>query len=202
VLAVLAFAALLWSGCGTGPEAITAPTSVENQETGVLKAAASSDSRKSFEATFRERLRQPQSDEFTITNTSDDGVRITEVVVDLHHSAGDVFFDTLPGGPGVGEFFVLKTNNGWDVGLTRVEGVNDGSTSIRFTFDFFDPGKTFTFYIDVDELATGVDGMLVSGAEFAGSTLKVRLVGGSSNTTIVSKYRSSGAFKAKAVGSN
>ncbi len=202
VPATLAAAALIMLGCTQEPQGIVGPTSDAGLAMDVAKASSSAGT-VGFRATFLERIRRPQSDKFTITNNSEDGIKISEVVVDLRGSRGHLFFDTLPTGPGEGVFFLLKTNDGWRTGLTSVSGLRDGGTSVRFTFDNFNAGDTFEFFIDVDSPARGLAGDLVLGSLFAGSRVTVRFRPSSGGVTLSASkevlsatYRASGLYSA------
>ncbi|MDZ7269882.1 MAG: hypothetical protein ONB48_21595 [candidate division KSB1 bacterium] len=182
-LATLALAALALGaiGCSGESASLTAPDQVTLDQP-LVDAKIQNETAANLSAvgTFRSEVlvRKPCA-VFTVKNTSDPGIRISELILDLSGSQGGAYFDITPLGAGVGWFYPLYTDDGWDVGMTSWHGVNDGSKSIRLTFDLFDPGKTFEFRIDVDRLPNGIapfgrpDGELVSGSEFAGARMMV-----------------------------
>jgi len=180
-LATAALAALALSGlgCGEASKTLTAPDQVTFDQPAPSAAIQSSGGENmSATATYRsEPSVRKRYTQFVVKNTSDPGIRISELILDLSGTQGQAYFDITPRSPGVGWFYPLYTDDGWDVGMTSWHNVNDGSKSIRLTFDLFDPGKTFKFRIDVDRLPNGLtpfgapDGELVSGAEFAGARM-------------------------------
>ena len=114
---------------------------------------------------------------FRIKNISSEGVNIANVIVDLNPSRENALFDPLGGAPGAGKSNQFTTTNGWDVGLYGWAGdivgsadindpdygllglglnrVVDGAKYLHMGFDWFGPGLTFMFAIDVDAMARG-----------------------------------------------
>ena len=130
-------------------------------------------------------------DFFTLTNSSDTGIQISEVKID---TSGSAFFDTAPTPPGFllwSPFFPISDGTGF----TGATGGSDGSTMLTLNFNDFDPSETFIFGIDVDKS----DGPFVGGADFAGSTLAATFTGDLIfDTTLVGTYGKTRHLKAKA----
>ncbi|MGI6420209.1 MAG: SdrD B-like domain-containing protein [Thermoguttaceae bacterium] len=104
-----------------------------------------------------------------------EGTQLTRLVIDTDKlgdgiSPIDCFFDTAPGGLGVsGSAGVeIVANDGFDILAIEVE---DGGTTLAFTFSGFDAGKRLLFSVDVDEKGLYTDNPLAEGAEFEGSHL-------------------------------
>lgn len=138
------------------------------------------------------------------THTYDLGspdVQIQKIKIILNSS---LFFDTASGAPGFLTFQDVGTISDGGTGFTAFSASGsglDGGTSLTLTFSGFNPGETYTHTGDVDQnqtllncnglsgvalgicVATNVarttDGSLVSGSEFAGSTIEVTLGGAS-----------------------
>ena len=125
--------------------------------------------------------------DFTITNSSDFGVLISSITLDLKP---DLFFDTDPSGvvgppavPAAGfdfHFDVVGVGTSEsDTAAALVETgplpprIADGATSLMINFSDFDPGETLHFSIDIDSSS----GFSVPPSVFAGSTLEVTFIG-------------------------
>ena len=99
---------------------------------------------------------------FTITNSSTNSEKVVGFGVPLKSPFA---FDTVNGGFGVDDsaaFDAIARSTGY----TGPASFADGATSLAFSFNNFDAGEAFTWYIDVDQpnLAT------VLGSELIGST--------------------------------
>lgn len=90
---------------------------------------------------------------FSFTNTSDGGEQLLSFSIDL--SATTAVFDPVTGGvPNTTLGVPFTPVGGSDVttGLTS-SSVVDGGTTLDITFSDFDAGESFTFDLDVDQLA-------------------------------------------------
>jgi hypothetical protein len=118
----------------------------------------------SINGTFVENRGGPSNpDSFTITNESGSGLGISELHFDLSGSAGAVF------DPSGAAFGVTSTD---DVGFDAL-GVGfelTGSDMLRLSFSGFDPGESFSFDVDVDDVSS-----TTKGRDFDGSLLTVIL---------------------------
>ena len=110
-------------------------------------------------------------DSFTITNSSTCDVRIADLTIDLVGSAGNLIFDTDPGGQGLSVYQPFEQ-------VSAVTEVTDGGRSVSFSFTGLEPGEYAMFTIDVDDrLADGPMGQtMVAGSEIAGAAVRMRLV--------------------------
>jgi len=104
-----------------------------------------------------------------------EGTELTRLVIDTDKlgdgiSPIDCFFDTAPGGLGVsGSAGVeIVANEGFEILAIEVE---DGGTTLAFTFSGFDAGERLLFSVDVDEKGLYTDNPVAEGAEFEGSHL-------------------------------
>lgn len=116
-------------------------------------------------------------DSFTITNSARCDVRIGELTIDLVGSAGNLIFDTDPGGLGLSVYQPFELVAGGDK-VSAVTDVTDGGRSVTFTFTGLEPGEYAMFTIDVDDrLADGPMGQtMVAGSEIDGAAVRMRLV--------------------------
>ncbi len=92
-------------------------------------------------------------DRFRITNESQGNWQLTALTLDLKPSAGRLIFDTERGGTGIDVYQPFVSLKG-DVVLSSVEGAVDGSEQISMEFQNFEPEKSYTFTIDVDDRLT------------------------------------------------
>jgi hypothetical protein len=107
-------------------------------------------------------------DIFNIVNTSDDGVNLSQVVIDLIPSVGSVFFDLDE----IPERLKIDGEDATSTGLLR-RNISLDEHSISFRFLDFNPGEELWFFIDVDGPGNDSLARQVLGAEFAGSTAEV-----------------------------
>ena len=116
-------------------------------------------------------------DSFTITNSASCDVRIADLTIDLVGSAGDLIFDTDPGGQGLSVYQPFELVAGGEK-VTAVTEVKDGGRSVTFSFTGLEPGEYAMFTIDVeDRLADGPMGQtMVAGSEMDGAAVRMRLV--------------------------
>ncbi len=116
-------------------------------------------------------------DSFTITNSSSCDVRIADLTIDLVGSAGNLIFDTDPGGQGLSVYQPFELVAGGEK-VSAVTEVTDGGRSVSFSFTGLEPGEYAMFTIDVDDrLADGPMGQtMVAGSEIAGAADRMRLV--------------------------
>ncbi len=119
-------------------------------------------------------------DLFQITwNGGGHDAQLTQLVIDGDQDGngfdqGDVFFDTVVGGPGVGTAFPVQiiSADGIDsVSFTVV----DGGTRLVIQATGWDAGETLVFSVDVDEQDDTANS-LVEGAEFERSVLEATFV--------------------------
>lgn len=102
---------------------------------------------------------------FTITNNSSPGIRITAFGITLITPYG---FDTVDGGFGNDPVpFAPIGGTAATTGYTGPASFADGSNSLAFTFNNFDPGESFRWNIDVDRSSTV---LTVTGRDLIGST--------------------------------
>lgn len=128
-------------------------------------------------------------DIFTLTNTSDIGITIEQVSIDL--GPAGLFLDTS-----VASGFPFTPDAGAALtGFTTVSGDSVGSTLLTMVFTDFDPGDSFTFFTDVDD---GSGSGIVTGAEFAGTLLNVEFDGSIPLTLRSAAYAETGEFEAVA----
>ena len=102
-------------------------------------------------------------DTFTITNSFASGLGISELRIDLSGSSGVVF------DPSGAAFGVTSSD---DVGFDEI-GIGfelTGNDVLRLSFASFDPGETFSFGVDVDDISGSTRGL-----EFQGASLTVIL---------------------------
>jgi hypothetical protein len=116
-------------------------------------------------------------DSFTIRNEAACDIRIAELTIDLAGSAGDLIFDTTPGGEGLSVYQPFELVAGGDK-VSAVTEVSDGSRSVTFSFNGLEPGEFAMFTIDVDDrLTDGPMGQtMVAGSEIEGAAVRMRLV--------------------------
>src|SRR5690606_14421406 len=98
---------------------------------------------------------------FTIRNTSDAGVLLSQIKVIL---TGPLLFDTAAGTPGADPFHAFSPG-GQPVGFVS-SSLSADSKALTLTFNDFDPAEDFTFTIDVDR-GGGNDGRNVPASQFA-----------------------------------
>jgi hypothetical protein len=196
--------ALIWAGCDrqqslTGPASapeVSSATKIVSTTNGTVRLA--------FTGTYTGEIAARRHwENFTVKNTSDAGVRISELVLDLGETREGAFIHCWRGTPGTGWFCPLYTDDGWDVGMTSWYGIQNGSTFMRLTFDKFEPGMTFRFRIDLDGgLPTAQYTEFVTGSGFVGA--KMRAVFGlpgdvSSETgseTVIGDFQPTGEYTA------
>ena len=114
-------------------------------------------------------------DVFELTWTGGaDNTQLTQLIISGDQEGnglddGDVFFDPLPGGPGVGaafDFTVISAD-----GIDSVShSVSADGTQLLINVQGWDPGEKLIFSIDVDE-QDDTPNSLVEGAEFENSVL-------------------------------
>ena len=94
--------------------------------------------------------------------------------LDLAGSAGDLVFDTEPGGDGVEVYQPFRIERG-EALLRRSEPLADGGRVIGLDFDGFGAGERFDFSIDVDDrlVDSELGRIRVSGSEIEGASLRV-----------------------------
>ena len=103
------------------------------------------------------------------------GTQLAELTVETDKvgdglTIGDSFFDIESGGLGVSGAVPLEILD--STGFTIVStAVDDGGTTITFTFGDFDPGEKLRLSVDVDEKGFLTDNPVSEGAEFEGSLL-------------------------------
>ena len=141
--------------------------------------------------------------DFTISNSSDVGVLISSITLDLKPG---LLFDTDPSGavgppvvPDAGFDFNFDVAGAGtsesDTAAVLVETgplpprIADEATSLMIDFSDFDPGETLYFSIDIDISS----GFSVPPSVFAGSTLDVTFIGASFGPIVLSgTYQSDG----------
>ncbi len=101
--------------------------------------------------------------------------QLTQLVIDGDQDGngfdqGDVFFDTVPGGPGVGAAFPVQIVSADGIDSVIIT-VADGGTRLEIQATGWDPGETLVFSVDVDE-QDDTPNSLVEGAEFELSRLE------------------------------
>ncbi len=84
--------------------------------------------------------------------------------------AVDTFFDPETGGLGVSGAVALQVLESTGFTVVGVD-LDDGGTTLTFTFSGFDAGETLRFSVDVDEKGYLTDNPVAEGAEFEGSQL-------------------------------
>lgn len=107
----------------------------------------------------------------TVRNESPAGWRLERLSWRLAGSAGDLVFDTAPGGAGysVAQSFL----DGGGARLLEAPEVADGSQTLDLTFDGFVPGDDYDFSIDLDDQVTA--GATIDGSEIAGAEVEAVL---------------------------
>lgn len=148
------------------------------------------------------------------------GIEIQQIQIVLN---ANLFFDTTGAAPGFLAFQNIATTAIGGTGFTGFSATGaalNGGTSVILAFSDFDAGETYTHVGDVDEVQTllncsglapvaaaiciatntarTLDGSLVSGAEFAGSTINVTLGGGTGPVTLTGVFVATGANTATA----
>lgn len=157
----------------------------------------------------------------TYTSGSPD-VKILSIKINLN---SNLFFDTAAGAPGflTNQNVATTADGGTSFSGFSASGAGlDGGTMVTLSFSDFNPGESYTHVGDVDELVTlqscgglpplslaacilantlaTTDGSLVSGAEFAGSTIDVTLGGPlvANPVTVTGIFQATGANVATA----
>ena len=129
-------------------------------------------------------------DVFEITNKSQENWSVKSLVLSLTGSQGRLIFDTDGGGLGASKYqpFYAGAN---DVGFVGASPVTDGGELLALTFSAFVPGKTFTFYVDVDDrlVESSYGQAMVTDEEIQGATGEAEMVRPSGES-----LRATGAF--------
>lgn len=110
-----------------------------------------------------------------LRNLSRDGWQVAELRWVLTGSAGDLVFDTAPGGPGIASSQSFRALDG-AVRLRDQPLVADGSTELTLRFAAFPPAELFRFAIDLDDRRGSAGGTLVENAEIEGARVEARFV--------------------------
>lgn len=87
---------------------------------------------------------------YSVSNSSSPGINITKFHIDL--SSTGIQFDTVNGQPGVDNSAPFSSIGGTNVttGLFSPSSVLDGAKILDLFFNDFNPGETYSWYIDVD----------------------------------------------------
>lgn len=109
-----------------------------------------------------------------IRNESPDGWRLTRLTWRLEGSAGDLIFDTEPGGPG--SSVAQPFRDGGGATLSATPAVADGDRTLALDFDAFAAGAAYSFTIDLDDRVGGVVGTMIAGSEIEGSEAEAEFV--------------------------
>lgn len=91
-------------------------------------------------------------DRFEVRNNSSGGWQLVQLALILEGSAGGLFFDTEPGGPG------SSMSRGFSAAPAAFDAlvpatVPDGADELTLAFSGFVPGAAFRFTIDLDDSA-------------------------------------------------
>lgn len=141
-------------------------------------------------STFSDQAFDDPRDIFTISNKSDLGIKLSEVVINL--SLARLFVDTNSSSG-----FPFTIDSGAiETGFVSVSGDTNGSTNLKMLFSDFDTGEVFSFFIDIDDGSTSG---IVTGDEFAGSVLTMTFVDDIIDDTDLSAlYQRTGPYEATA----
>lgn len=134
-------------------------------------------------------------DSFTIRNDAACDIRIAELTIDLAGSAGDLIFDTTPGGEGLSVYQPFELVAGGDK-VSAVTEVTDGGRSVTFSFTGLETGEFAMFTIDVDDrLTDGPMGQtMIDGSEIEGAAVRVRLTTpGGPDRSLATSFTGTGA---------
>jgi len=98
------------------------------------------------------------------------GTQLVGLTIDTDKIGDRPFFDTKSGGLGESEYADLQVldNTGFSIVGSSVD---DGGTTLTFTFSGFDAGEKLRFSVDVDEEGYPENNAIADGGEFAGSKL-------------------------------
>ncbi len=115
---------------------------------------------------------------FKITNNSTTGQKIKRVLIDLSSSIlPDLIFDPYgTAGDSTAKGFTVDNEGSTGyVSYNYLKAHDSGFDALEIIFNGFDPGKTFTFSIDVDP--TSIKGLPAPGPNESGSVSGLELVG-------------------------
>jgi hypothetical protein len=129
-------------------------------------------------------------DVFEIVNKSQENWAVKSLVLSLSGSSGRLIFDTDGGGLGASMYQPFSAGAS-DVGFEGASPVTDGGEVVALRFSAFTPGKTFTFYVDVDDrlVESRYGQAMVTDEEIQGATGEAEMVHPSGES-----LRASGAF--------
>ena len=146
-----------------------------------LAAGAAQACRPEIEIRFFE---SSDGDIFIVSNTSEEPWALISLAISLRGSLGRLIFDTALGGPGysMSAPFAPVDN---EVGFLGASPVDDGAKEVILRFSDFQPGRTFTFVVDVDDRLEISDfgRAVVSGPEIAGARARGALTMTGGETT-------------------
>ncbi|MBI1903091.1 MAG: fibrinogen-binding protein [Planctomycetia bacterium] len=140
---------------------------------------------------------ETQGDRFEITwEGGAPGTQLTQLVISGDQDGngfddGDVFFDTVAGGPGAGAAFPFQIAADSDITAAQITGISvvDGGTDLVLNITGWDPGETLAFTIDVDE-QDDTPNSLAEGAEFQNSHLTATFIDAQGHHQTVSGHGS------------
>lgn len=122
-----------------------------------------------------------------IANRSAPGWALVSLTIDLGGSRGRLFFDTDAAGEGVSMYqpFAGDAGRAGAVHLERLVGPSDGGQVVTLEFSRFDPGRDFSFEIDIDDrLENSMLGQThVDGSELAGARIAATMRGPTGSIT-------------------
>ncbi|MEL7449824.1 MAG: VPLPA-CTERM sorting domain-containing protein [Pseudomonadota bacterium] len=137
----------------------------------------------------------PAPDIFTISNISDPGITLDQIVIDLSGAANFPVFDTLDGASasynyGAANGAPITAFSAPDVGyvdltMAQQSALEEGQV-LTLDFTDFDAGEAFAFTTDLDDV---ID-FFVSGSEMAGAIFTVTFTDANGNT-----FTDSGLFR-------
>jgi len=113
-------------------------------------------------------------DRVTIRNQSPEGWSVAAVTWALEGSAGDLIFDTIPGGAGYSVAQPFQSSGG--ATLSHQPGLADGDRTLDLVFSEFAPGALYAFTIDLDDRISGQAGTMIEGGVLTGASLEVVFV--------------------------
>ncbi|MGJ5628279.1 malectin domain-containing carbohydrate-binding protein [Nostoc sp. CALU 1950] len=134
------------------------------------------------------------SGSFKIVNNSTSQEKINKVVIDLSTSIlPDLVFDPSgTAGDLVAKNFTVDSEGGTGFAAFKFLKARDGGfDAVEITFNSFDPGKTFTFSVDVDP--TSIKGLPAPGPNESGSVSGLELIG----TTLTVDFSDSTSYTGK-----
>ncbi|MBW4561106.1 MAG: PQQ-dependent sugar dehydrogenase [Mojavia pulchra JT2-VF2] len=134
------------------------------------------------------------SGSFKIVNNSTSQEKINKVVIDLSSSIlPDLVFDPSgTAGDLVAKNFTVDSEGGTGFAAFKFLKARDGGfDAVEITFNSFDPGKTFTFSVDVDP--TSIKGLPAPGPNESGSVSGLELIG----TTLTVDFSDSTSYTGK-----